>query len=120
MKRKWVIISVVFISIALIAIFIYFNQLRYPPLPVGVESTTPKEVVQKLNESNQKLVEISKDNEATWYIIKNTEDVNKHIQHLISSKGWMFKEIDPHAEKIRHHRKDENEYCRNISLQLGS
>ncbi|MDE3841083.1 hypothetical protein C0966_17620 (plasmid) [Bacillus methanolicus] len=94
MKRKWVIISVVFISIASFAIFIYFNQLRYPTLPVGVGSTTPKEVVQKLNESNQKLVEISKDNEATWYIIKNTEDVNKHIQHLISSKGWMFKEID--------------------------
>ncbi|TYS59521.1 hypothetical protein FZC76_22075 [Sutcliffiella horikoshii] len=94
MKRKWLIISAVFISILFVTIFIYLNQLRYPDLPADVESTTPREVVQKLNESNQKLVEISKDNEATWYIIENKEDVNTHIQQLISSKGWIFKEID--------------------------
>ncbi len=93
MKRKWVIISVVLISIILLAIFIYFNQLRYPALPADVEST-PKEAVQKLNESDQPLVEVSKDNEATWYIMKNSEDVNKQIQDLISSKGWIFKNID--------------------------
>ncbi|MBU8733280.1 hypothetical protein KM915_25040 [Cytobacillus oceanisediminis] len=93
MKRKWVIISVVLISIILLAIFIYFNQLRYPALPAEVEST-PKEAVQKLNESDQPLVEVSKDNEATWYIMKNSEDVNKQIQDLISSKGWIFKNID--------------------------
>ncbi|MFC0274911.1 hypothetical protein ACFFIX_26770 [Metabacillus herbersteinensis] len=93
MNRKWVITSVVLISIVLIAIFIYFNQMRYPALPADVEST-PKEAVQKLNESDQPLVQISKDDEATWYIMKNSEDVNKQIQDLISSKGWIFKEID--------------------------
>ena len=92
-NRKWVITSVVLISIVLIAIFIYFNQMRYPALPADVEST-PKEAVQKLNESDQPLVQISKDDEATWYIMKNSEDVNKQIQDLISSKGWIFKEID--------------------------
>ncbi|ESU34121.1 hypothetical protein G3A_02675 [Bacillus sp. 17376] len=92
MNRKWVIIGVVLIGIVLLAIFIYFNQLRYPALPADVEST-PKEVVQKLNESDQKLVEISKDDEETWYIMKN-EDVNEQIKQLISSKGWIFKNID--------------------------
>lgn len=91
-NRKWVFIGVVLIGIVLLAIIIYFNQLRYPALPADVEST-PKEAVQKLNESDQPLVEISKDNEATWYIMKN-EDVNKQIQDLISSKGWIFKNID--------------------------
>ncbi|MEF7562480.1 hypothetical protein V4V35_05720 [Bacillus infantis] len=93
MKRKWVIICVVLISIVLLGIFIYFNQLRYPPLPADVESLTPREVVQKLNESDQPLVQISKDNEATWYIMKN-EDVNEQIKQFISSKGWIFKEKD--------------------------
>lgn len=92
MNRKWLIMSVVLIGIAAIAIFIYFNQVRYPALPADVEST-PKEAVQKLNESNQPLVQISKDDEATWYIMKN-EDVNEQIKQLISSKGWVFKEID--------------------------
>lgn len=67
--------------------------MRYPALPADVEST-PKEAVQKLNESDQPLVQISKDDEATWYIMKNSEDVNKQIQQLISSKGWVFKNID--------------------------
>lgn len=93
MNRKWLIISVVLIGIVAIAMFIYFNQMRYPALPADVEST-PKEAVQKLNESDQPLVQISKDDEATWYIMKNSEDVNKQIQQLISSKGWVFKNID--------------------------
>lgn len=91
-NRKWVIIGVVLIGIVLLAIFI-FNQFRYPALPADVE-TTPNEALQKLNESEQPLVEISKDNEATWYIMKNAEDVNKQIEQLVSSKGWVFKEVD--------------------------
>jgi biopolymer transport protein ExbD len=94
MNRKWLVTSVVLIGIVLLAIFIYFNQLRYPALPADVESTTSKEAVQKLNESDQPLVQISKDNEATWYIMKNGEDVNKHIEQLVSSKDWVFKEAD--------------------------
>lgn len=92
MNRKWLIMSVVLIGIVAIAIFIYFNQVRYPALPADVEST-PKEAVQKLNESDQPLAQISKDDEATWYIMKN-ENVNEQIKQLISSKGWVFKEID--------------------------
>lgn len=67
--------------------------MRYPALPADVEST-PKEAVQKLNESDQPFAEISKDDGATWYIMKNSEDVNKQIQDFISSKGWAFKEAD--------------------------
>ncbi|WP_210367863.1 hypothetical protein [Bacillus sp. REN3] len=93
MNRKWVIMGAVLVGIVLLALFIFFNQLRYPALPADIEST-PKEAVQKLNESDQPLVEISKDNEATWYIMKNSEDVNKQIEELVSSKNWVYKEAD--------------------------
>ena len=74
------------------SIFISLNKLHYPSLPI--ESITPKEAIQKLNESNQKLAEISKENEVTWYIIKNTEDVNGNIEHFVSSNGWVLQKIE--------------------------
>ncbi|EAE6209422.1 hypothetical protein VC38_14290 (plasmid) [Listeria innocua] len=92
MKKKWVIISLVFIIIIIFSIFISLNKLHYPSLPI--ESITPKEAIQKLNESNQKLAEISKENEVTWYIIKNTEDVNGNIEHFVSSNGWVLQKIE--------------------------
>ena len=92
MKKKWVIISLVFIIIVIFSIFISLNKLHYPSLPI--ESITPKEAIQKLNESNQKLAEISKENEVTWYIIKNTEDVNGNIEHFVSSNGWVLQKIE--------------------------
>jgi len=91
-KKKWVIISLVFIIIVIFSIFISLNKLHYPSLPI--ESITPKEAIQKLNESNQKLAEISKENEVTWYIIKNTEDVNGNIEHFVSSNGWVLQKIE--------------------------
>ena len=92
MKKKWVIISLVFIIIIIFSIFISLNKLHYPSLPI--ESITPKEAIQKLNESNQKLAEISKENEVTWYIIKNTEDVNGNIEPFVSSNGWVLQKIE--------------------------
>ena len=56
---KRAIISALFIVLTGLAIFIFTNKLYFPELPI--ESVTPKEAIQKLNESNQKLAEISKD-----------------------------------------------------------
>ena len=94
MKRKWLIISVVFLGLALLVTSMYFNPLRYPALPADIDSVTPREVVQKLNESDQPLVKISKGDEATWYMMRNSEDVNQQIEKLVSSRDWGFKGAD--------------------------
>jgi|SRR5690625_4343276 len=91
MNKKWIIFSLVFIFIIVLTI-ILLNKWHYPSLPI--ESVSPKEAIQKLNKSDEMLVEIAKEDDATWYIINNSEDVNENIKQYISKDGWTFKEFD--------------------------
>ncbi|MBB4825567.1 hypothetical protein HNO89_002803 [Sporosarcina luteola] len=92
MKRKWIISSAVLSGIACILLFLIINKVHYPSPPI--DSITPKEIVNKLNESNQQLVEISKDSSGTWYVINNLKEVNKIVEDFISEKGWSLSKIE--------------------------
>ena len=91
MKRIGIILGI-FVVIA--AVFIFVNKSYYPSLPV--ESLSAKETIEKLNKSDEKIVEIAKDDKSIWYITKNGEDgiltVDENIKKMISTKGWEFKD----------------------------
>lgn len=88
--KKWIVINTFFISVVCIVVFIFLNKLHYPSFPI--KSITSKEVIQKMDMSNQKMVEISKDSDVIWYITKNSENVNETIERFISENGWEFLE----------------------------
>ncbi len=91
MKRIGIILSIV---IVIAAVFIFVNKSYYPSLPV--DSLSAKETIEKLNKSDEKIVEIAKDDKSIWYITKNGEDgiltVDENIKKMISTKGWEFKD----------------------------
>lgn len=91
MKRIGIILSIV---IVIAAVFIFVNKSYYPSLPV--DSLSAKETIEKLNKSDEKIVEIAKDDKSIWYITKNGEDgiltVDENIKKMISAKGWEFKD----------------------------
>lgn len=76
-----------------VIILVFVNKWYYPALPI--DALTSKEAIQKLNTSDQKIVEIGTDNGITWYLTKNPEkgmlEVDKTIQQLISRDGWGLK-----------------------------
>ncbi|AXI00962.1 hypothetical protein DV702_15340 [Sporosarcina sp. PTS2304] len=91
MKRIGIILSIV---IVIAAVFIFVNKSYYPSLPV--DSLSARETIEKLNKSDEKIVEIAKDDKSIWYITKNEEDgiltVDENIKKMISTKGWEFKD----------------------------
>lgn len=89
MKTKWILFIAAIIAVT---IFIFITKWNHPPLPI--DSISSKEAIQKLNESDQELVELSKDNNINWYIIKNSADVDNKIKQFISNNDWVFKEKD--------------------------
>lgn len=89
MKTRWILFIAAIIAVT---IFIFITKWNYSPLPI--DSISSKEAIQKLNESDQELVELSKDNNINWYIIKNSPDVDNKIKQFISNNGWEFKEKD--------------------------
>ena len=61
-----------------------------------VDSLSAKETIEKLNKSDEKIVEIATDDNSIWYITKNGEDgistVDENIEKMISAKGWELKD----------------------------
>ena len=62
MKRIGIILSIV---IVIAAVFIFVNKSYYPSLPV--DSLSAKETIEKLNKSDEKIVEIAKDDKSIWW-----------------------------------------------------
>lgn len=91
MKRIGIILGI-FVVIA--AVFIFVNKSYYPSLPI--ESLSAKETIEKLNKSDEKIVEIGTDNNSIWYITKIGVDgiltVDENIEKMFSAEGWEFKE----------------------------
>ena len=86
----------VLLIIGLIILFVggvvFYNKLYYPMLPI--ENMSKKEVLEKVNDSDNQIIQLSKENNIEWYIIKerNISDADEMIIELVSQKGWMFKE----------------------------
>jgi hypothetical protein len=80
--------------ILMAGVFIFVNQFYYPQSPI--EDVTAKEILDKLNSSNEDVVEISKQADITWYVTKTGEngilDADEKIKEFLGSKGWTFRE----------------------------
>ncbi|MED4531588.1 hypothetical protein ABET51_18695 [Metabacillus fastidiosus] len=82
--------------IAILGLLIFVNKWYYPQSPV--DNLSQKEILNKLNNSDEKVVLLSKEEDNTWYITKSNNngilDADEEIKKMISSKGWSFKEKD--------------------------
>lgn len=87
---------VLVIVIGLFSVFILFNKLHYPSLPI--ENLSAKEVIEKLEESNSEIVELAIEEDTIWYITRAENQgvslADEHIKQLIGSHGWEFIEKD--------------------------
>jgi len=88
-----------FISVLIIvifAVFIFVNKLFYPSLPIA--NLSAKEVIERLEESDDNIVKIAEKEAATWYITKTKNEgisiADENIKQMIESSGWDFKEKD--------------------------
>ena len=86
----------ILITIALIVLlvgaFVFYNKLYYPPLPI--ETISKKEVIEKLNNSDQKIIKLTSENGKEWYIVneRNQSNVDEIIKDMMNEKEWVFKE----------------------------
>ncbi|MHC0035294.1 hypothetical protein [Pseudoneobacillus sp. C159] len=93
--KKVGLISII-IVIVIFAVFVFENKSYYPPLPI--ENLTAKEVIEKLEETDSKVVEIAVEDDTIWYITRTENQgiliVVENIKQMIGSNGWEFKEKD--------------------------
>ena len=73
--------------------FVFSNKLYYHTLPI--ENITKKEVVEKLNDSNEQ-IKLSDENGNEWYIVseRNTNVADEIIKDMAIQHGWIFKQKD--------------------------
>lgn len=76
--------------------FIVFNKLYYPKSPI--DHLSAKDVLHILNDSNEDVVMLSKEDERTWYITRSNnngiEKADEKIKEMVRSRGWSFKGKD--------------------------
>ncbi|WP_339217008.1 hypothetical protein [Ornithinibacillus sp. FSL M8-0202] len=93
MKRVGFISAIV---IVILVVFIFVNKLYYPSLPIN--NLSAKETIEKLENSDSKVVEIAVEGDTIWYITRTDNQVvliaDENIKQMIGSKGWEFKEKD--------------------------
>lgn len=88
--KKWLVaMGLIIVSVGA---FVFYNKLYYPPLPI--ENISKKEVIEKLHDSNEKIIKLSNENGSEWYIINERNQVatDAIIQELASQNGWVFKQ----------------------------
>lgn len=93
MKQVGIILGIV---VVIVAVFIFVNKSYYPSLPI--DNLSAKEAIKKLENSDEKIVEIATDDDSTWYITRSQSEgvsvADENIKQLTGSKGWEFKEKD--------------------------
>ncbi|MBD8025964.1 hypothetical protein H9636_04760 [Ureibacillus sp. Re31] len=88
----------VFVTIGFIIIIagalVFYNKLYYPSLPI--ETISKREVLEKLNTSDQPIVFLSKENDQEWYIVneRNQSASDEIIKEMVSQSGWAFTDKD--------------------------
>ena len=85
-KLKYILLGFILLMGALI-----YKSIFYPPLPV--HSISRHDVIEKINNSQGKLVKIEDNNGLQWYISKRNDNENDYaeIKQLMKEKGWNFK-----------------------------
>lgn len=87
MKRVGIILGIAAVSVVL---FMFVNKLYYPSLPI--ENLSAKEQINKLRNSDEKIVEFAKDDDSIWYITRSQSEIDENIKQMIGSNGWEFTE----------------------------
>jgi len=72
-------------------VILFYYKHYYPPLPI--ENLRKKEVIDKLNDSDEQIVYLSKEKNYEWYLIneRNMASADDMIKDLVSKNGWVFK-----------------------------
>lgn len=77
-------------------LFIFVNKSYYPSLPI--DNLSAKEAIEKLENSDNKVVEIAIEGDTIWYITRTENQgvliADENIKQMVGSKGWEFKEKD--------------------------
>jgi len=76
----------------LTGIFAFYNKIYYPALPI--QSMSKREVVQKINNSDTKIISLAEENGQDWYIItvSNILTADELIKEMVEQHGWMLKQ----------------------------
>lgn len=91
MKKVFVTIG---FAIIIAGALVFYNKLYYPSLPI--ETISKREVLEKLNTSDQPIVFLSKENNQEWYIVneRNQSASDEIIKEMVSQSGWTFTDKD--------------------------
>lgn len=75
---------------ALAGAYIFINKLYYPPLPI--DTISKKEVLNRLHQSNEKIVFLTTENGKEWFIIDERNQVNRAeiITDMLQNYGWAY------------------------------
>lgn len=104
MKKIIVTIGVI---IFLVGAFVFYNKLYLPPLPI--ENLSKKTVIEKINDSETRMVKLSNENGYEWYVIKerNISAADEMIKGILDPNGWIFKQkegsglfFERHGDKL--------------------
>lgn len=91
MKRVVIVLSLV---ILIGAIYVFISKTYYPALPI--EDLSAKETIQKLENSDENLVEIATDEGSTWYITRSLNEgvqtADENVEQMLALSGWKFTE----------------------------
>ncbi|MFE3577461.1 hypothetical protein [Lysinibacillus sp. NPDC059133] len=88
MKKVIVTIGII---ILLVGAFVFYNKLYLPPLPI--EHISKKTVIEKVNDSETRMVKLSNENGQEWYGIKgNISAADEMIKEMLDQNGWIFKQ----------------------------
>ncbi|MEB2298935.1 hypothetical protein LAV72_04775 [Lysinibacillus xylanilyticus] len=89
MKKMLVTIGLI---IFLVGAFVFNNKLYLPPLPI--ENLSKKTVIEKINDSETRMVKLSNENGYEWYVIKerNLSAADEMIKEMLDQNGWIFKQ----------------------------
>ncbi|MBO1911490.1 hypothetical protein J4G37_42720, partial [Microvirga sp. 3-52] len=70
---------------------LFYSKVYYPTLPI--DSVSKREVVNKGNSANEKIIKLAEEKGYEWYISKiNQGNANEQLKQMMESKGWTFKE----------------------------
>lgn len=74
----------------LIIPYLLSYRFHYPLLPF--ENMTKREVVEKINDADNRLVKLTTENGHEWFITseRNIAAVDEMIKELVSKEGWVF------------------------------
>ncbi|MED3803902.1 hypothetical protein P4562_18420 [Lysinibacillus xylanilyticus] len=94
------------IIVFLVGAFVFYNKLYLPPLPI--ENISKKTVIEKINDSETRMVKLSNENGQEWYVIKerDTSAADEMIKEMLYQIGWTFKQKDGNGLFFERHGKN--------------